>query len=421
MVDMHLMGHLDSELFMGAVALGGVIFNLVYWGFAFLKMSLGGITAQAFGANDQEGQSNALFRGLLIAIIGSIFLLTAQTGIEKISFKILDGSPEVKALASNYFYVRIWAAPAAIILMVLYGWFIGMQNALYPMLIAVSVNIVNIAVSFFMVKEMGMKEEGVAWGSVISQYFGLAVALFLLSKKYTHHLKTYCLTKILQREGFRQFTHVSGNLFFRTLCVIAVFTFFTSKSAGMGDAILAINSALLQLFFLFSYFLDGFANAAEALVGKFIGARDKINFKKSILLLFLWGGSFGILFTLLYYFKGHWLVSFFTNQTNLLSMASNYLIWVALIPLVSFASFIWDGIYIGATASRAMLITMFASMALFFFLPYYLLVGCLGNLAIWIAMLLFLASRSLLQTALFAWVLKHNPKTRFLNTSNPPI
>jgi len=396
MVDLHLMGYLDSAVYMGAIALGGVIFNLVYWGFAFLRMSISGIAAQSYGKNDTFDIANTLFRGLLLALGGALLLLILQTGIEKLSFLILDGSPEVKTLAREYFYVRIWAAPAAISLMVFYGWFLGMQNAIYPMIIAVSVNIVNILLSFLFVKTFGMNVDGVALGSVIAQYFGLFLAVVFFMKKYRYILKTFNLSAIIDGKGIRNFLNVSGDIFIRTACIILVFTFFTSESAGFGNITLAANSALLQFLFLFSYFLDGFAYAAEALVGKYFGAKDSINLKKVIRLLMLWGLGFGILFSLSYLLFGNELLLFFTKHENVLIEGSRFLPWLVLMPILSFASYIWDGVYIGTTASKLMKYTMIASTIVFFTI-YYSFHTNMQNNALWLAIIVFSFMRSFLQ------------------------
>jgi MATE family multidrug resistance protein len=319
-----------------------------------------------------------------------------QTGIEKLSFFILDGSAEVKDLARDYFYIRIWAAPAAISLMVFYGWFLGMQNAIYPMIIAVSVNIVNIFFSFLFVRGFGMKVDGVALGSMISQYFGLLMAVFFFLKKYRYVLKEFSFSAIIDGSGIKNFLNVSGDIFIRTACIILVFTFFTSESAGFNDIILAANSALLQFLFLFSYFLDGFAYAAEALVGKFFGAKDAVNLKKVIKLLMYWGLGFGVIFSAGYWFWGDELLLFFTKHESVLNEGRKYLPWLISLPLISFASYIWDGVYIGTTASKLMKYTMLAS-TLIFFISYYSFRGSMMNNALWMAMILFSFMRSFLQ------------------------
>lgn len=401
MVDMYLMGHLDSVHFMGAVALGGVIFNFVYWGFAFLRMSISGLAAQTVGREDKQEMALVLQRGLLIAVSGSLLLLLLQIPLAEFSFWLLEGSPEVKSIARDYFFVRIWAAPAAITLMVFYGWFLGMQNAIYPMLIAVTVNLVNVVTSFLFVYHFNMQAEGVALGSVVGQYSGLILALVIFFKKYKWIIPGFTSTVSPLLKNMRQFINVSSDIFVRTLCIIAVFTFFTSRSAGIGDVTLAINSALLQYLFLFAYFLDGFAYAGEALVGKYYGARNKLMLGGTIRKLMFWGAGLAILFTLIYGLMGESLLRLFTKQSDVLYHGKNYLLWVTLIPLVSFASFIWDGIYIGITASRAMRNSMIISAILFFFTPFYLLYPHVQNHAIWISMVLFMLSRGILLSILY--------------------
>ncbi len=403
MVDMHLMGYQDSEVFMGAVALGGVIFNLVYWGFAFLRMSISGLAAQAFGRESNKDMAMTLFRGLAIVLVGVTVLLIFRSSVIDLSFWALDGSWEVKHFAADYFYVRVWAAPAAISLMVFSGWFLGMQNAFYPMLISVSINVVNIGTSFLFVRFFDMKVEGVALGSVVAQYSGLIMAIVLFFKKYAHVLKEFNLSEVFRLDELKHFLNVGGDIFIRTMCVIIVFTFFTSKSAGTSNLILSVNSALLQFLFLFSYFLDGFAYAAEAMVGKFVGARNTPMLKRSTKLLFIWGIAFAIIFTLAFGLGGEVLLSLFTNLPEVLRLGKDYLPWLVILPLTGFASFIWDGIYIGATASKLMRNSMIFSTAIFFIL-FYSLKGSLANHALWLAMNAFMFGRGLSQSFLYRFI-----------------
>ncbi|MDA3853839.1 MAG: MATE family efflux transporter [Bacteroidales bacterium] len=406
MVDMFLMGQQQSQVYMGAVALGGVIFNIVYWNFAFLRMSVSGMTAQSVGRQNKHESAQVLFRGLLIALFGGLLLLLTQSLVERVGFGVLNGSADVKNIAKIYFYTRIWAAPAAILLFVFSGWFIGMQNTVYPMWIALTVNMVNVIVSYILVTYFDMQARGIAMGSVIAQYSGLILCCLLFLKKYQWVFHYFKLRELLIFQHIKDFMHVSGAIFFRTLLIIIVFTFFTSSSAGMGDDVLAANGALIQFLFLFSYFSDGFANAAEALVGKFYGAKDQLMLNKSIQHLFLWGLGTAIIFTFLYYFAGDRLITFFTPNPEVVAVAQPFLIWIILLPMVSFATFILDGIYIGVTASKQMLITMLISTALFFFLPFYLLLPIFGNHAIWISMLSFMLCRSISQKVLLKKVIQ---------------
>ena len=406
MVDLYLMGHLNSSVFMGAVALGGVIFNFVYWGFAFLRMSMSGVAAQSYGRGNRQEMALVLERGLFVAFAGAFFLLLFQVQVGDFSFWLLEGSDEVKSIAREYYQIRIWAAPAAISLMVFYGWFLGMQNAFFPMLISVSVNLVNVFCSFLFVRVWGMQADGVALGSVIGQYVGLTMAIGLFFKKYGWAWKFFTTRLALLQNGFAKFMNVGGDIFVRTLSVIAVFTFFTSRSAGMGDVTLAANSALLQFALLFSYFLDGFAFAAEAMVGRWFGANDKRTLKKTIGYLFRWGGGMGLLFTMVYAIAGNQLLHFFTDQQEVIDRGGDFLLWVIFLPLVSFSSYIWDGVYIGATASVPMRNSMVIAAGGFFFIPFFVFSPILGNHALWLGMLLFMMARGVILTILYPRLMK---------------
>lgn len=400
LVDMALMGHLGSEIYIGAISLGGVIFNFLYWMFAFLRMGTSGFTAQAIGRKDRSESELILGRSFALALIFGVLLIVLQIPIEWLSFRILGGSEEVKKLASQYFYIRIWAAPATIGLYSLNGWFIGMQNARIPMIVAIIINVANIIFSVFFVFVLGMKSEGVALGTVLSQYMGLLLSLWFIHKKFASPFTRLSRKQILDIKALRIFMKVNRDIFIRTLCIIGVFTFFTSKSAGMNDTILAVNSLLLQFLMFFSFFMDGFAYAGEALAGKYFGAGSKSKLKKVSQLLFLWGITLGVVFSLIYFFAGNQIVAVLTNQTSVREAAKPFIWWTALIPLTGFAAFIWDGIYIGATASKGMRNTMLAA-TFFLFIPIFILFQhSLGNDALWLAMILFLFGRGLFQTFL---------------------
>lgn len=401
MVDLALMGHLDSQVYIGAIALGGVIFNFIYWGFSFLRMSTSGFTAQAYGEKNKTESITILIRALLVALLISLLILILQAPIAWASFKIIGGSTEVETLANEYFRIRVWAAPAALSLFVFSGWFLGMQNARYPMIIAIAVNVVNIFLSMLFVFVLKMSSNGVALGTAISQYVGLIIAFVLFSLKYREMLTSVSKKGIMNLKILVEFFKVNSDIFIRTFCIIAVFTFFTSKSAGINDTILAVNSILIQLLLFFSFFIDGFAFAGEALVGKFIGAKEIANLKKVIRLLFYWGVGLAIVFTLIYLPGVNIILNILTSQVDVINSAQPFLVWVILVPIASFGSFIWDGIYIGATASRAMRNTLLASTFLVFTPIFYFLNPLLGNHALWLGMVLFMFSRGVIQTILY--------------------
>jgi MATE family multidrug resistance protein len=398
LVDLALMGHLDSKIYIGAIALGGVIFNFIYWGFSFLRMSTSGFTAQAFGEKNHTESITILARALLVAILISILILILQAPIAWASFKIIGGSPEVETLANEYFRIRVWAAPAALSLFVFSGWFLGMQNARYPMIIAIAVNVANILLSLFFVFILKMNSSGVALGTAISQYVGLIIALFLFSYKYKDLLKKISRKRIMDLKILVEFFRVNTDIFIRTFCIIVVFTFFTSKSASINDTILAVNSILIQLLLFFSFFIDGFAFAGEALVGKFVGAGEISNLKRVVKLLFYWGAGLAVAFTIIYLPGVNLILKLLTSQPDVIAQAQPFLVWIILVPIASFSSFIWDGIYIGATASKAMRNTLIGATFLVFAPVYYFLNPVLGNHALWLGMVLFMFSRGVFQT-----------------------
>ena len=315
---------------------------------------------------------------------------------------MIDATEEVKRWASLYFNICIWGAPAVLGLYGFAGWFIGMQNSRFPMFIAITQNIVNIVASLCFVFVLGMKVEGVALGTLIAQYAGLFMA-FALWLKYYGRLKAYIdWNGLWGGEEMRRFFSVNSDIFFRTLCLVAVTTFFTSTGARQGDVILAVNTLLMQLFTLFSYIMDGFAYAGEALAGRFIGAKNDVGLRKCIRLLFLWGIGLSLSFTILYAFLGRDFLGLLTNDTSVIEASGDYFYWVLAIPLCGFSAFLWDGIFIGATATRQMLYSMLVASATFFII-YYLFYRSMGNHALWMAFLGYLSLRGGMQWILWRY------------------
>ena len=406
LVDLALMGHLQSDIFIGAVSLGTVIFNFIYWGFSFLRMSTSGFTAQSFGEKNPQENFNILVRAILISTLISITILLLQMPIEWLSFRAIKGSPEVEALARQYFRIRVWAAPATLGLYVLNGWFLGMQNARDPMITSILANVFNILFSFFFVVFLNLNSAGVALGTVIAQYLGLATGLLLFYRKYRYLVSYWNWKAITNLPALKNFFRVNSDIFIRTFCVIIVFTFFTSKSASINDHILAVNSLLMQFLLFFSFFIDGFAFAGEAMAGKFLGERNKHQFQQLTRNLFIWGIGLAAIFSLLFLLGNQPIFRLLTNQNELLETAQKYMVWIILMPFFTFSSFIWDGIYIGVTASREMRNSMIASTMLIFAPAFYLLHDIMGNHGLWLAMMLFMLARGIFQTALFPKILR---------------
>ena len=397
LVDTTIVGHLGSASYIAAIALGGMIFNMIYWLFNFLRMGTGGLTAQAYGANQHQATSYILLRSLTIAGGIALTLLLLQRPIFQVTFHFVTATAEVRSLASIYFNILIWGAPAMLALYSFTGWFLGMQNARIPMCIAITQNVVNIAVSTLLVFGCHLKIEGVALGTLISQYTALLLAVIFSLTKFDvkQHFE---LKAILDINTLKRFFQVNRDIFLRTLCLIAVTTYFTSAGSTQGELTLAANTLLMQFFIIFSYFMDGFAYAGEALGGRYFGAHDRLNFQRVTRCLFAWGGALSVLFFFIYFLSGTSLLHLLTDDSQVINRAQQYLPIIHFIPLISFAAFLFDGLYIGTTATRYMLISMFCASAAFFVL---INVCTLSNTLLWLAFLVYLGGRGLMQAFLF--------------------
>ena len=406
LIDVAIVGHLGSPAYIGAIAVGGMLFNIIYWIFGFLRMGTSGMTSQAFGKRDLTEVVCLLMRSVGIGLAVAFCLIALQIPIRQGAFLLIHPTDEVRILATLYFHICIWGAPAMLGLYGLTGWFIGMQNSRIPMYIAITQNIVNIIASLSLVYLCGMKVEGVALGTLIAQYAGLFMGLALWWKHYGK-LKRFLKggKNIWQKEAMYRFFQVNRDIFLRTLCLVAVTLFFTSAGASQGEIILAVNTLLMQLFTLFSYVMDGFAYAGEALSGRYIGARNRKAFTDTVRHLFGWGVVIAVLFTLVYALGGNALLGLLTDDKKVIAAADTYFYWALAVPAVGIAAFIWDGIFIGATATRGMLLSM-ATAAVSFFVLYYGLHPVLANHALWLAFLTYLLMRGVMQTGLSRVVIR---------------
>ncbi|MBQ7532344.1 MAG: MATE family efflux transporter [Bacteroidales bacterium] len=398
LVDMMLMGHLSSPAYIGAIALGGTIFSVLYSFFSFLRAGTTGFTAQSYGANDTTEISYSLYRSITIAVLASILIIGIQKPIARVSLVLLEGSNEVESLAITYFFVRIWAAPANMLLYCFNGWFIGMQNTRIPMAIAIIINVLNIILSIIFVVVLKQDVVGVALGTVIAQYCGLITALVFLFTKYKNYLIKINAHILLDINKLKRFFKVNTDLMIRSILLVLTIAFFTNQSAKLGDNILSVNMILLQSFYIFSYFTDGFAYAGEALVGKYIGANDSDSLHSVVRLLFIWGMYISVPFAILYTLFPTAFVKIISDNAEIISEIRPYYIYMALIPIITFAAFLWDGIYIGATASKAIRNTMIISAILVFLPMWYFLMPIYGNHGLWIAFLGFMVARGVSMT-----------------------
>lgn len=406
LVDMAIAGHLGSAVYIGAIALGANIFNMIYWNFGFIRMSSSGFAAQAYGARDFTEAMNVLIRSLLVGLAIGLLIVLLQYPIGKFALSLIKSGAESKSHVETYFRICVWSAPAVLGTYAFKGFFIGMQNAKTPMIIAILNNLLNIGLSFLFVFGFGMKVEGIALGTMLSQLitFGICIGMWL---KFYGRLRKYIVkSTIFYAPAIRSFFKVNGDVFVRTFLLTLVTTFFTFVSSGMGEMILAANALLMQFFMLFSYFMDGFAYAGEALTGRYVGANNKVLLAKMLRRLFFWGFVVSAISVVIYLFFPNQILQILTNDKAVIDTTKSFLFWTVLIPITGFAAFLWDGIYIGATASKQMRNAMIFSAAVFF-ACYYLATPAMGNNGLWLAFILYLSVRGITQTiwakkALFA-------------------
>lgn len=397
LVDTAIVGHLGSAAYIGAIALGTTLMSMAYWGFGFLRMSTGGLTAQAVGEGSRERCFAILTRSLTWALLIAAILLLLQVPLLNAVLYFAEGTKEVQALAATYFRILIWGAPAVLCLSSINGWFIGMQNATFPLLIAVVQNLMNILLSCIFVFGLGWSIKGVALGTLIAQYIGLLLALSLILR-FRPLPKTKDLRTALGKSSLLDttFLRMNRDIFLRTLCLLAVTSYFTFVGTRQGELILASNALLMQFFLLFSYFMDGFAYAGEALGGKAFGANNRDAFRNITRRLFVWGGSMALMTAMVYYDLGTPILKLLTDTPEVVRCATEYLPFVALIPLVSFPAFLFDGIFIGMSFTSGMLRALIVATVIFFAL--HLLTSQLwGNTALWVAFLAYLGTRGIVQ------------------------
>ena len=434
LVDTTIVGHMGRAEYIGAIAIGTTIFNMLYWLFAFLRMGTTGIVSQAFGARDQKLVSESLRRSLLWALLIALALIALQTPLLRFSLWLMKPEPALAQYASEYFRVCIWGAPAMLASYSLTGWFIGMQDTRTPMWMAILQNLTNILCTLLFVFVLHLGVRGVALGTVVGLYTGAIYASLNEKLKIKNEKLSVPLLSPLKGEEFLRMLlrkddrrdkgqgespspllpslgGVGGGLFLRTLCLVAVTVYFTTAGSRLGGLYLDANALLMQFFIVFSYFTDGLANAAEALSGEYVGRRDREGLLRVVRQLFRWGFGLALVFTALYASCGSLFLSLLTNQQAVVQTAHAYLPWVVAIPLVAFCAFVWDGVYIGMTRTTHMFVSMLVS-ALVFFASWFLLhhftqsqadfqASQFGNHALWFSFLAYLATRSLMQTLLF--------------------
>ncbi len=392
LVDTGIAGHLGKAAYVGAIAVGGVIFSIIYWLFSFLRWGTSGLTSQSLGAGQDKEITCVLYRSCGLAMAIGLALILLQWPLFQVMIRLMDVTPEVRDFTARYFYICIWGAVPVQLLYALNGWCVGMQNSRIPMVVALVQNGVNIPLSLWLVWGLGMKIEGVALGTVVAQYLGLAVALLLMRRRYARYFCRVDWREVAKRSALMRFLSVNRDIMLRMVCLLAVTTWFTSAGARQGETILAANAILLQMVYFFSYFFDGFANAGEALCGKYYGARGSVH--RVVRRVFLWGGILVVLFTAAYLVGEDLILGLMTSDAAVRMVAHDYFQWLLLVPVCGVMCFVWDGVFIGVTATRQLLLSMVAGTIVFFG-SYLILFPMLGNHGLWVSFLLYFLARGI--------------------------
>lgn len=392
LVDTAIAGHLGSATDLAAIAVGGSMFNMIYFLFAFLRMGTSGRTAQAFGAQNKAETDRVLGRSLFTAVVFSAVILILHSHIGRAAMLILDPDPVTESKALLYFRILVFGAPAVLSNYAFYGWLIGMQRSKDTMVISIIVNITNIAVSYTLVYGFDMGISGIAAGTLTAQWTGAVLGWHMVRKNGFRlpPSKGFFAPYLLEKKN----KNVNIDIFLRTLCLVGVTVWFTRSGATQGAVMLAVNSLLMQFFIIFSYFMDGFAFAGEALAGKSVGAGDQQGLKTTVSKLIKTGALTAIIFTAGYLIAGDYVLNILSDNTDVIDRAADYRFWVLAIPFSGFMAFIMDGVFIGMTESRNMLMSLVIS-AIFFFTILFLTKPSLGNHALWLAFIIYLIVRGI--------------------------
>jgi len=407
LADVAVTGHMGDARYMAAVAVGSMMFNLIYWLFGFLRMGTSGLTSQALGARQLDETVMLLLRSVAVATFIALAFIILQWPLRETLLRLMSPPDDVRIAAATYFGICIWGAPAVLSLYGINGWLIGMQDTRTPMVVAIVQNVINIAASVTFVFVFRMEIRGVALGTLSAQWLGLVLALVMIARNYgklfRRHLQKIDTTTLFNRHKMSQFFQINRDLFLRTCLLVCVNLFFTAIGSRQGAIILSVNSMLMQFYLLFSYFMDGFANAGEALAGRYFGARNYEKLSKTVHNLFVWGIIVTVTFTGVYLLLGHEIITLLTDDRQVIAASLPYLFWTVLIPCAGMAAFVWDGLFIGQTRTKGMLIgCAVATMA--FFATFF---GCgvihllPQNHALWLSMIVFLAVRGAVQTLLY--------------------
>lgn len=393
-VNTAVIGQLPEPYYIGAVSLASVIFAFIFWGFGFLRLSTGGLSAQAVGRKDAAEVVSVLIRALMIGLAAGIALLLLSPVIRELAFDFMGGSADVRVHGEAYFNWRIWSAPFALANYCFLGWFIGQSRAGLAFVMQLFLNLTNMAFSVWFVLGLGMTSDGVGLAALLAEIaaasLGAAIA-FLVLRRMSAHLDW---AHVLDRRKLTQTLAMNGDVMIRTVCLLFAFTWFASRGAKAGDVTLAANVVLLHFFDVSAYLIDGFAYASEALVGQAVGAKDLGRFRAAVKLTTIWAMVTGILCSAILWFLGPWLIDLMSVNPEVRAMARVYLPWLAMTPVLGVICFQFDGIFTGAMATKDIRNMMILSLAVFM-LAWWLLESRFGNHGLWAALNIFFVARGI--------------------------
>ncbi len=393
-VDTAVAGHLDGPQYLGGVALGGLVFSFVFWGFGFLRMGTTGLVAQAFGAHDDEALRASVLRALLLALVIGAAVLALQVPIIRYGLVALGGSAAVQDTASAYCHARIWAAPFALGNYVVLGYLLGCQRVRLALVTQIFINLVNIVAVLLFVYRFDWGIAGIGAATAFADFCGFALGVAILWHSRPRGLAPLALGSIFDAHALRRLVAINRDIFIRTICLLGSYGWFAHLGAREGDAILAANAVLLNFQTFMSFGLDGFAHAAEALVGAAAGARDRHAFRQAVKITMFWSAIGAAGFSVVYWMSGEWIIGKLTDQAIVHAAAVRYLPWASILPLASVAGFQLDGVFIGATRTHELMKAMAVSLAVFL-LAAWALAGSLGNHGLWLALTLFMVARGI--------------------------
>ncbi len=393
-VNTAVIGQLKEPYYIGAIAVGALIFSFIFWGFGFLRMSTGGLSAQALGAGDRTELVAVLIRALMIGLAAGIGLVLLSPLIREAAFNLVGGSPEIRAHGETYFNYRIFAAPAALSNYCVMGWFIGQSRAKLAFVVQLFLNLTNMALSAFFVLGLGMTSDGVGLAALIAEWSAVTLALVLAAMILRGMGAHISWPRILDPVRLKRTLLMNGDVMIRTLCLVFAFTFFTARGARAGDVVVAANAVLLNLFEVSAYLIDGFAYASEALIGQSVGARNRQRFRAAVWLTSVWAMVLGIVCSLIIWVFGPTLVDLMTLSPEVRETARTYLPWVAVSPVLGVICFQFDGIFTGAMATKDMRNMMIVSLGVFL-LAWWMLEGRYGNHGLWAALNIFFIARGI--------------------------